>query len=167
MDAWTDATIPVLSRVAERPYGHITYKDLAEELQRTTGYRTRTLLGNWIGRVLEPVIGSCLDQGLPPLTSLVVHTSTGDVGDGYHNPQHPYRSLSGDRLEAVAAADRLACYRFFCPDLPADAEPRPTSLHSEIEESRRRSAAATRPERQVCDQCFMEVPRTGVCDNCG
>jgi hypothetical protein len=55
VSAWVAATEPLLEYVASAYGGSITYEQLGEELFERTGYRTRMLLGNWIGKVLGPV----------------------------------------------------------------------------------------------------------------
>jgi hypothetical protein len=92
------ATEAILERVAATYGGSITYEQLANQLFDETGYRTRMLLGQWIGQVLGPVQAATLTDGKPPLSSLVVRAATGGVGDGYVNHDHPRgspRSPSG------------------------------------------------------------------------
>jgi hypothetical protein len=85
VSAWVAATEPILEEVASVYGGSITYEQLAEKLFEQTGYRTRMLLGNWIGQVLGPVQNATLAEGKPPLSSLVVRAETGGVGEGYIN----------------------------------------------------------------------------------
>jgi hypothetical protein len=86
-----------------------------------TGYRTRMLLGRWIGKVLGAVQTDALARGKPPLTSLVVRTETGGVGEGYINQEHPDGLASFVERQYAAAVDRLTCYRTYCNDVPGDA----------------------------------------------
>ena len=92
--AWADAALREFERVAKHLYGTITYQDLAEAVQTRTGYRTRMLLTNWIGKALDAVIERAQREGLPPLTSLVIHKTTNGVGPGYANSDHPIKTHS-------------------------------------------------------------------------
>src|SRR4051794_5501414 len=78
--AWVAATEPILEAVASVYGASITYDALARQLFNVTGFRTRMLLGNWIGQVLGPVQNATLTEGKPPLSSLVVRAETGGVG---------------------------------------------------------------------------------------
>ena len=53
--AWAEAARPVLIEVAHRYHSVITYKELAAEVQRVTGIRTKQLTHYWIGDVLGRV----------------------------------------------------------------------------------------------------------------
>ncbi len=127
--AWVQATEAILERVAATYGGSITYEQLAQQLFDETGYRTRMLLGQWIGQVLGPVQTATLTHGKPPLSSLVVRAATGGVGDGYVNHDHPEGFASFAERQQAAAVDRLTCYRTYCDDVPEDAAPQMTSLY--------------------------------------
>jgi len=127
--AWEQATEAILERVAATYGGSITYEQLAHQLFDETGYRTRMLLGQWIGQVLGPVQAATLTDGKPPLSSLVVRATTGGVGDGYVNHEHPEGFASFAERQHAAAVDRLTCYRTYCDDVPEDAAPQMTSLY--------------------------------------
>ena len=165
MGAWAEAILPELEQVASVFGGSITYEDLASAIQYRTGYRTRMLLGNWIGKVLEVVLKRTIREGLAPLTSLVVRKDTGGVGDGYYNHDHPQHSVKDDvQLQRMAAQDRLTCYRVHCGSVPANATPRMTELfdqkHSPVGRAR-----AELPE-QFCPTCHLVLPLGGECDSC-
>lgn len=163
--AWAEAALPELERVASSYGASITYQELAERVQQSTGYRTRMLLANWIGQVLEVVVRRTLDDGLPPLTSLVVHKDTGGVGDGYYNREYAQESLTDPALrQQVAAQDRLTCYRAYCPDTPADAVPQMTELF--VQKHARSTRRQDPPPEPVCPSCQLVLPLTGHCDWC-
>src|SRR4051794_9045691 len=124
--AWVQATQPILERVAATYGSSITYERLADQLFDQTGYRTRMLLSNWIGKVLGDVQTATLADGKPPLTSLVVRAATGGVGKGYINHAHPKGFTTLAECEKAAAVDRLTCYRKYCAHVPQDAEPQMT-----------------------------------------
>ncbi|PWF84870.1 hypothetical protein [Kocuria rosea] len=164
---WTEATIPVLEEVASRVGGYITYKDLAERLFDVTGVRTRMQLGNWIGKPLGAVLWHCHDHGLPGLSSLVVHTGDGMVGEGFNEfLRIKGRAPISDSvdLEWVAAEERLNCYRHYCPDVPAGAEP---ALTREFAQKIERKAPEPSAPAPACAGCGMQLPVSGQCDYCG
>ncbi len=134
--AWVQATPTILERVAATYGGSITYEQLAHQLFDETGYRTRMLLGQWIGQVLGPVQAATLTGGKPPLSSLVVRAATGGVGDGYVNHEHPDGFASFTERQHAAAVDRLECYRRYCDRVPGDAAPQMTPLFIEKQTSR-------------------------------
>ncbi|WP_147262046.1 DUF429 domain-containing protein [Blastococcus sp. TF02A-26] len=136
VDAWIQATPTILERVAATYGGSITYEQLAHQLFDETGYRTRMLLGQWIGQVLGPVQAATLTGGKPPLSSLVVTAATGGVGDGYVNHEHPDGFASFAERQHAAAVDRLTCYRTYCDHVPGDAAPQMTPLYIAKQTSR-------------------------------
>jgi hypothetical protein len=68
--AWATAAMPALAQTAQTYNGVITYAELGEEVQERTGIRTRMLLMNWIGQVLEEVAPECERRGELLLTAL-------------------------------------------------------------------------------------------------
>ncbi|TDE99118.1 hypothetical protein EXU48_02775 [Occultella glacieicola] len=169
--AWADAAREVLVEVAGHYPGLITYADLAEQVQVRTGLRTRSPFRSWIGGVLATVVARVRADGLPPLTSLVVNRTDGEA----------------QTEEAVAHA-RLTCYRRYADDIPAeviaaaDAEARAKEVQAQ-EAARARSVRPSRPrtpraprERaqptpeaapKICPTCFVQLPASGICDECG
>ncbi len=169
--AWVEATEAILEKVAATYGSSITYEQLAQQLFDETGYRTRMLLGQWIGQVLGPVQAATLTGGKPPLSSLVVRAATGGVGDGYVNHEHPEGFASFAERQHAAAVDRLTCYRTYCDHVPADAAPRMTSLFIakrtplDMAEQPRRQKPAPAPPR-TCPTHHMVLPASGRCDYC-
>lgn len=166
--AWAREALRVLRETASRYNATITYSDLADEVQRCTGLRTKTDQRNWIGGVLGIVVWACHQRGLPPLTALVVHKHDGQVGPGYDEVLR-VAGLSpiNDQLEREqhAAASRLACYRVFCAAVPADAEPTLT-LKMQTTVDRRRTLKVEL-HAPVCPRCFIQLPLAGGdCPNC-
>ena len=106
--AWVQATEATFERVAATYGGSITYEQLAQQLFDETGYRTRMLLGQWIGRVLGPVQAATLTDGKTPLSSLVVRAATGGVGDGYVHHEHPegFASFASGSMPPPSTASR-------------------------------------------------------------
>ncbi|MFJ7248883.1 hypothetical protein ACIQWA_31085 [Kitasatospora sp. NPDC098652] len=176
---WTRAAYPALVDVAGRYHAVITYAELAEAVQQASGVRTSVNQRHWIGKVLALVVREAHRRGDPPLTSLVVHAADGMVGAAYQDVlevagQPPI--LDEMDREQHAAAARLACYRHFGADLPADGgipalAPRLTTTVTRRKTATAKTAAAVtatapRPPA-ICPNCFLELPATRVCDSCG
>mgnify|MGYP000845656168 CR=1 FL=1 len=164
---WALAAFEILTRVAGSYNGLITYSELADEVQRSSGLFTRSPQRNWIGKVLADVAHRCHSEQLPALSALVVHKHDGQVGDGYAEVLH----IAGidqidDRLEREehAAISRLECYRHWCDNVPVDAKPRLSPILEQ-----RVSRVAPRREAlrgDVCSRCFIEMPISGLCASC-
>jgi hypothetical protein len=161
VDAWSQAALPVLLDTARVYNAVITYKELGEAVQAQTGIRTRVLLMNWIGQVLEHVAAECHRQGELQLTALCVHQD-GTVGAGYAGAVGRYGGRVPEDPEERAAEVRLACYRKYAHDLPADGG----QAQLTRQEAARRRAAAPPPPVQLCPVHHTALPRTGRCDDC-
>ncbi len=156
LEAWVRVAHDVLSRTAETYHAVVREAEFAEELQATSGIRTTRPHGRWLDKVLGPLARYCDATGEPPLDSLVVSA---------------HDDLPAARL-------RLECYRW-AGSAPADGgEPAPLSIT--VNRPARaprapREARAPAPKRVaktdkpvvVCPGCFMAIPATGICDNCG
>ncbi len=169
--AWVQASEAILEEVAATYGGSITYDQLARQLFDRTGYRTRMMLGHWIGQVLGPVQSATLTDGKPPLSALVVRAGTGGVGDGYVNHEHPEGFASFAERQHAAAADRLTCYRTYCDRVPEDAAPQMTSLFVAKGTSLYSAEKAPRPKLishapKTCPTHNMVLPASGRCDYC-
>lgn len=167
---WVPEAHRILTRVAATYQALIEYGELAAEVQESTGVFTRRQVRSWIGPVLAQVAHRNHENDEPPLTALVVHKSDGSVGVGYDEVLR----LSGATeisdpvlREKHAAKARLACYGWGGAKLPADGgrpalSPRWEQIQVRLRKERR---AAEQPN--ICATCFMAIPPTGVCDNCG
>jgi hypothetical protein len=165
--AWAEAARSALLRTATVYHGWISYGDLAEEVQRVSGIRTRALMHYWIGEVLGMVSHQCHARGEPLLSSLCVDAS-GSVGPGYRSLLSELGASpdSGD-LDEHAAAERLRCYQHFGAALPVDGG-RP-ALTPKLKAVRERARQRSRPvcERKYCPRCHVMLPLSGQCDFCG
>lgn len=168
--AWAEAAREILTDVAGHYLGVITYADLAEQVQARTGLRNRSPYRSWIGGVLAVVVTGCRTDGLPPLTSLVSHRPDG-----------------GEVDDATALA-RFACYRLYAVDVPAEAiaeadalarakeaaaaeagpakKPRTPRAAREPRAPREKKQKAAEEAPKICPTCFMQLPASGICDNC-
>lgn len=161
---WVPVAHEELIATAKRYHAVITYKELSERVQERSGIRTRVLLTNWIGRLLEEVSLRAKANGEPPLTSLCVHQD-GTIGPGYARAPRSVVDSPGEDIEYYAAEHRLLCYREYAMDLPDDGG-RPALTKAESE--RRARKAAVQPVSQpVCPNCSTVLPATARCDYCG
>lgn len=160
---WVPLAYAELVATAHRYRAVTTYKALSEHVQERSGVRTRQLLTNWIGKLLEQVAVAAKLNDEPPLTSLCVRQD-GTIGDGYAKAPKSVVDIPGEDIEYYAANHRLLCYRKYALDLPADGgEPTLTNQ----ERDRRARKVAQRPVSQpVCTSCSMVLPATGACDYC-
>ena len=163
MAVWIPLAYDELVATARKYHAVITYRELSDHVQERSGIRTRVLLTNWIGKLLEEVAVLAKTNGEPPLTSLCVHQD-GTIGPGYAKAPKSVVDEPGDDIEHYAAEHRLLCYRKYAEDLPGDGG-RPTLTKAEAERRARKTAKepARRPE---CPTCFTTLPATGVCDYC-
>jgi hypothetical protein len=136
---------------------------LTEHVQDVSDVRTRMLIGNWSGKLLERVAQLAADGGEVPLTSLCVHQD-GTIGVGYlRAPKSVDVDPSAD-VDELAAAHRLLCYRKYATDLPPNGgQP---ALTPQLAEARARRLATSRPSAKLCPEHFMELSVTGVCSLC-
>lgn len=165
LDDWTPRAYEALIATARRYDEVVTYLELGKHVQEASGIRTRSLLTNWIGKLLEAVAIQASKADEPPLTSLCVRQD-GTIGPGYAKAPKSVGDDPGEDIEYYAAKHRLLCYRKYAKDLPADGG-HPALTKSESER-RRAKAAQTRAQapRALCPTCFTEVPASGRCDYC-
>ncbi len=167
---WAEQADKVLVGVARTYRGLITQADLAAQVQELSGIRTRSNARTWLGDVLLAVAAADIEQGRPMLASLVLHQTEGTVGEIWDE----VRRLGGQEpisdglaREKDAAAARYACYIWAGATLPADKGRPALSERYEGRVSRERKKARDEAMPNVCPTCFMSIPPTGRCDNCG
>lgn len=163
---WSEESATILEDVARTYGGYITYSELASRLNKATGIHTGQLLSNWSGKLLNRVIHVCLERGLPALSALVVHASDGTVGKGFGEA---LRAASRDvpqtelERERAAAAERLECYRVYCLDMPVDATAQLTRQYEARVNPKRKDLPKM---KAVCPVHGIQLPATGICDDC-
>jgi hypothetical protein len=163
LEVWIPLAYDELTATARRYNAVVTYKELSEQVQESSGIRTRVLLTNWIGQLLEAVAVRAKANGDPPLTSLCVHQD-GTIGPGYARAPKSVVDTPGDDIEYYAAEHRLLCYRAYADDLPHDGGA-PTLTKAEA--GRRARKEARRPASEaLCSKCRTVLPASGVCDYC-
>lgn len=163
--AWTPIAYEELKRTAGRYHGVTTYLELSERVQDVSGVRTRMLLTNWIGKLLEAVAAQAAADGEPPLTSLCVRQD-GTIGPGYERAPKSVDDEPGEDIEFYAARHRLLCYRKYAVDLPSDGGH--AALTQAERQRRERKARQPEPDRPrvLCATCFTQLPAAGTCDYC-
>lgn len=189
--AWLPAAGEVLREVAGTAYGVITQADFAAAIQQRTGVRANPALAKWLGPFLARAAAECRALGRPPLVALVVEADSGRVGPAYDGVATalglPEPAGARER-EKLAAEHRIECYRWAGAPEPAGGwyarvagstgrgtAPRraaagPRSASSPRATGTRtaaRRASADEAAPATCPRCFMQLPATGVCDDCG
>lgn len=164
--AWQSVATGILQDVASAYGKTVTYGMLKNRLFDDTGYRTRQLVSNWIAPVLGAIQRDTETDGLPPLTSLVVHLNNGQVGSGYITQGRPKRFDDPHEREMAAATDRLACYRAYAHDVPDNAQPQLTKLYKLKRARDLRVGKRSNIDPASCPGCHEQLPATGVCDRC-
>lgn len=119
MAAWVPIAREVLIDVARDYNRSTTYLELTDVVQERSGIRTKSLIGNWSGRLLEDVAQHAADADEPPLTSLCVHQD-GTISAGYSTAPKSVPSDPGADVDELAAQHRLLCYQRYATDLPID-----------------------------------------------
>ncbi|MDO5682865.1 MAG: hypothetical protein Q4G46_08565 [Propionibacteriaceae bacterium] len=150
---WNLRATEILSEVAGRYGRTIEYGDLGAEVQRRAGILTDMPLAAWLDDVITEVARRCAEAGKPLLTLLVEDPDS--------------------KVDAVA---RMGVYEAYGAKMPGA---RKTATRSPRSRSRAAAAAeradrtptkrTVKPEerrRPVCPSCFVELPSTGICDNC-
>lgn len=161
--AWVPFAYDELLATAHTYNAYVNYLELGERVQELSGIRTRMLLTNWIGQMLEQVAVRAKVNGEPPLTSLCVRQN-GTIGEGYARAPKSVVDATGEDIEYYAAQHRLLCYRRYATDLPTDGgEPTLTKAESQ---RRSRKAAQEPTSRALCSVHFTELPTSGRCDFC-
>lgn len=160
--AWAAAAFDVLVDVASNYHAFITYKDLAEKVQASTGIRSRSQMRNWIGGVLGQVVDRAAAEGLPSLTALCVKQDQ-SVGDGYRYVLEVAGLEIPEDLDQHAAEARLECYKYFGAVIPSDGGV--PALPPAVIAQRRRAKPQPEPIAPLCPTCRVQLPCSGICDD--
>jgi hypothetical protein len=164
-DAWAEAARPILIEVARHYHEVITYKELAVRVQRVTGVRSAQQMHYWIGDVLKRLSIQSFSRGEPLLSALCV-SSDGSVGERYATAVAATTGEHDVDGDDHAAAQRLACYRYFqASDLPADGGSPALTPQVTARRARARKVRLAEAPVDVCPTCHTQLPATKVCDN--
>lgn len=165
--AWAVAARDALADVARSYRSVITHKELAALVQERTRISTTQLAQHWIGDVLARVAVECAELKEPNLASLCVN-ALGSVGDGYGAAVTKATGETPEDGDLHAADERLECYRFHqAVRLPEDGGTAALTPRLAASRARARKVAREAVPVNTCPTCFMAIPATGVCDNCG
>jgi hypothetical protein len=155
-----------LEQVAHVYPSTINYGGLAEEVQSSTGIRTRQVVHHWIGDILGSVTTDCAKNGEPLLSALCVRQD-GSIGDGYAAALvEAYGGLAPDDVEMAAAEERLRCYQYFGAPMPPDGG---RAVLTPTVAARRRLASRRAREDRVrpsCPSCHIRLSASGECEYC-
>ena len=163
MATWVPLAHEMLVRTASTYNATTTYKQLTEAVQERSGIRTKMLIGNWSGKLLERVARQAADTAEPPLTSLCVHQD-GTIGDGYLQAPRAVADTPDADVEELAAEHRFLCYQRYATDLPADGGA-PT-LTAQVAQARSRRPPSEPARPATCPIHYVELSATGVCSDC-
>jgi hypothetical protein len=170
LDAWEPHAVSLLMDTAKVYHGLVTYKQLAETVQRQSEIRHDGLLTNWIGSVLGRVVEHCAKEQIPHLSSLCVKED-GTVGDGYRHVLLTCGEAAADtgydQLDDHAAQMRLECYRHFGAQLPAGGGVPALAPKAKAARDYKKAQAKLDEPPKLCPKCNTVLPLTGKCDDCG
>ncbi|WP_094362528.1 hypothetical protein [Enemella dayhoffiae] len=145
---WALMAHDILEEIAPRYGRSIAFDDLAHEVQRRSGIMTDLPTLQWVPDVLTEVGDRCQESGEPRLTELV--------------------DAPGNRSTDAVTPARLECHQAYGAKIPDfDAPNRRSSRGARSATTRTPRPKAAEPRRRpVCPSCFLEVPESGICDNC-
>jgi hypothetical protein len=172
--AWALAAHEVLAEIATG-YGHfVTIKELADRVQDMSGVRTDAPTRTWMDAILRKVARRCHAAGEPPLTALCVRPNH-TVTDSYKYVLELAALPMPNDVELHAAYARWQCYAAYGTEVPAGVPP----LTPKVAARRGTPVAAVEPvarevaepapeagRTQVCTECFIQLPASGVCGFC-
>ncbi|WP_179251273.1 hypothetical protein [Enemella evansiae] len=156
---WALNAHDILEEIAPRYGRSIAFTDVAHEVQRRSGIRTDLPPASWLPDVLSEVATRCQESGEPRLTEFV--------------------DPPGQTPSSVVSAARLEAHKAYGAKLPnPDAPARRRTTRAKATTGTRASSGTPRPakaarptpieerRRPVCPTCFVELPATGICDDC-
>jgi hypothetical protein len=174
LTAWTPIAREVLLDAARSYRATVNDRELAARVQEESGIAADQLAAQWIGKLLERVAADAHRRGDPPLASLCL-TQEGSISDEYRATPEAALAPDDADLDQLAAEHRLACYRVYADDLPADGGTPLVPPRIASRRPPRARAAASRPIKTVvptlrettCTSCFMIVVARETCTSCG
>ena len=166
MKSWTPSAYELLRETAGTYGAVVTYLQVSDHVQSTTGQRTTMLPMNWVGPVLDLIAKQAHRADDAPLASLCVRAD-GTTGNTYLKSILATTGEAVDDLQLRAAEDRLACYRKYATDLPADGGTAKPAKQAPARADRVvRKPVGEKVQGQMCPTCFMQKSLTGACNNC-
>lgn len=146
---WTLRATEILSEVAGRYGRTIDYGDLGTEVQRRAGILTDMAFEIWLDDVLREVGRRCTEAGKPMLNLLVEDPDS--------------------KVDPLARSSIYEAYGAKMPGTKKSSTRGPRARSASSGEKKAPARRTVKPEerrRPVCPTCFVELPSTGVCDNC-
>lgn len=165
ISVWSRMGREKLVETAQRYHAVITYSELAQHVQETSGLHTGQLMRYWIGKVLFRIAEDCGRRDEPMLTALCV-TQNGAVGGGYAGAVRSVYGYEPDQPDDHAAEQRFQCYRHFGADLPADGGRPAVTTQVQARRDKQRPTGQIARRGDVCPTCFTETPVSGNCAFC-
>jgi len=114
---WSLAAREALLETAAQYHAVLTYPELGERVQASTGVRTSKSVFQWVDDVLTRVAAECAARDEPLLSALCVRAD-GSVGPGYARAVVAATGRRPTSPDEHAARERLRCHQQFGAELP-------------------------------------------------
>ena len=164
--AWVEAAREALVDTAKSYQALVTTKELGALVLSRTRIRTSQQTHHWVADILRLVARDCAGRDEPILSSLTVNAN-GTVGSWYAETIRELRGEAPVDADQHAAHERLTCYLHFGANVPSDggeAQLTP-QLRARRERATSAARAAVRPA-SLCPIHHVELPATGICEDC-
>jgi hypothetical protein len=164
--AWLQAARAALVDTAKSYQALVTTKELGALVLSSTRIRTSQQTHHWVADILRLVARDCAGRDEPILSSLTVNAN-GTVGSWYAEVIRDARGEAPADPDAHAAHERLACYLHFGANVPSDGGEAllTPQLRARRERATSAARAAIRPA-SLCPVHHVELPATGICEDC-
>lgn len=143
---WSLAAREVLLETAADYHAVVTYPQLGDAVQGSTGVRTSKSVFQWVDDVLARVTAECAARDEPFLSALCVRAD-GSVGPGYARAVVAATGRRPTDPDEHAARERLRCHETFGAELPPGggvaAMPTTTLRHATTRHTSRGSSSTT------------------------
>ena len=165
-EAWVQAAREALVDTARSYQALVTTKELGALVLSRTRIRTSQQTHHWVADILRLVARDCAGRDEPILSSLTVNAN-GTVGSWYAEAIRELRGEAPADADQHAAHERLACYLHFGANVPSDGGEAMLTPQLQARRERATSAAraAVRPA-SLCPVHHVELPATGICEDC-
>ncbi len=164
--AWVQAAREALVDTAKSYQALVTTKELGALVLSRTRIRTSQQTHHWVADILRLVARDCAGRDEPILSSLTVNAN-GTVGSWYAEAIRELRGEAPADADQHAAHERLACYLHFGANVPSDGGEAllTPQLRARRERATSAARAAVRPA-SLCPVHHVELPATGICEDC-
>jgi hypothetical protein len=165
-EAWVQAAREALIDTAKSYQALVTTKELGALVLSRTRIRTSQQTHHWVADILRLVARDCAGRDEPILSSLTVNAN-GTVGSWYAEAIRELRGEAPSDADQHAAHERLACYLHFGANVPSDGGE--AMLTPQLRARRERATSAARAAVRPASLCpihHVELPATGICEDC-